>query len=112
MAKRGGPRSRGGPPPGAGGGIRPLRARAAAGRRGVHGGTKYAQPVRIDAPVMAGLEKLVPLAPLHQPHNLAVIRALMELAPELPQVACFDTAFHRTMSETAARFAPPRGSSG
>ncbi len=80
----------------------------AAGHRVVHGGASFAQPARIDAQALAGLEKLVPLAPLHQPHNLAAIRALMELAPDLPQVACFDTAFHRTMSETAARFALPR----
>jgi acetate kinase len=80
----------------------------AAGHRVVHGGTQFAQPARIDAPLLAALEKLAPLAPLHQPHNLAGIRALMALAPGLPQVACFDTAFHRTMSETAARFAIPR----
>ena len=53
-------------------------------------------PVRVDAAVVAALEKLVPLAPLHQPHNLAPIRALLERAPGLPQVACFDTAMHRT----------------
>jgi acetate kinase len=84
------------------------QALRAAGHRVVHGGTAFAQPVRIDEAVLDKLEKLAPLAPLHQPHNLAAMRALMALAPDLPQVACFDTAFHRTMSETAARFALPR----
>ena len=84
------------------------QALGAAGHRVVHGGTAFAQPVRIDEGVLAGLDGLVPLAPLHQPHNLAAIRALMALAPDLPQVACFDTALHRTMSETTARFAIPR----
>jgi acetate kinase len=66
------------------------------GHRVVHGGLDYAEPVRIDAGVVAALGELVPLAPLHQPHNLAPIRRLLDRAPELPQVACFDTAFHRT----------------
>ena len=69
----------------------------------------YAAPVRVDAAVVAQLEKLVPLAPLHQPHNLAPIRALLERAPELPQVACFDTAFHRTNPAVAQMFALPHG---
>src|SRR5262249_37946201 len=63
---------------------------------------------RIDARVLADLEQLIPLAPLHQPHNLALIRALQERRPEMPQVACFDTAFHRTQPEVAQAFALPR----
>jgi acetate kinase len=77
------------------------------GHRVVHGGFDYAAPVAVDASVAATLEKLVPLAPLHQPHNLAPIRRLLDRAPELPQVACFDTAFHRTNPELAQRFALP-----
>jgi acetate kinase len=81
---------------------------AAVGHRVVHGGVKYSEPVRLDAQVLADLEKLIPLAPLHQPHNLASIRVLHERRPELPQVACFDTAFHRTQPEVAQAFALPR----
>lgn len=77
------------------------------GHRVVHGGLNYSTPVVIDAEVVAALEQLAPLAPLHQPHNLAPIRRLREQAPELPQVACFDTAFHRTNPELAQRFALP-----
>lgn len=80
----------------------------AAGHRVVHGGADYIHPVRVDAAVLADLEKLIPLSPLHQPHNLAGIRALARLRPELPQVACFDTAFHRTLPPRARRFALPR----
>ncbi len=79
----------------------------AAGHRVVHGGLKFLAATRIDDAVMAELEKLVPLAPLHQPHNLAAIRALAELDPALPQVACFDTAFHRTQPPVAQMFALP-----
>ena len=79
-----------------------------AGHRVVHGGEHFAEPVLIDAGVLAQLESLVPLAPLHQPHNLAAIRALMSLQPALPQVACFDTAFHRTQDALAQHFALPR----
>jgi acetate kinase len=78
------------------------------GHRVVHGGLEFAQPVRVDASVVAALEKYVPLAPLHQPHNLAPIKALLERLPELPQVACFDTAFHRTQPPVAQAFALPR----
>ena len=78
------------------------------GHRVVHGGLEYSRPVRVDAKVLSALEKYVPLAPLHQPHNLAPIRALLERAPELPQVACFDTAFHRSQPEVAQAFALPR----
>ena len=78
------------------------------GHRVVHGGMEYSRPVRVDAKVLSALEKYVPLAPLHQPHNLAPIRALLERAPELPQVACFDTAFHRVQPEVAQAFALPK----
>ena len=80
----------------------------AAGHRVVHGGLVYDRAVRIDERVIANLEQLTPLAPLHQPHNLAAIRALAEVAPGLPQVACFDTAFHRTQPRVAQLFALPR----
>ncbi|TBW10229.1 acetate/propionate family kinase [Azotobacter chroococcum] len=79
----------------------------AVGHRVVHGGQAFSQPVRVDAEVLAKLEKFVPLAPLHQPHNLAPIRAVAERAPQLPQVACFDTAFHRRQPELAQLFALP-----
>jgi acetate kinase len=77
------------------------------GHRVVHGGLAYTQPVRVDAEVLKELETLVPLAPLHQPHNLAPIRRALERAPELPQVACFDTSFHRAQPEVAQMFALP-----
>jgi acetate kinase len=79
----------------------------AAGHRVVHGGTRYLQPARIDAAVLSYLETLIPLAPLHQPHNLAPIRALLAHSPQLPQVACFDTAFHRTLPDVEQAFALP-----
>lgn len=81
---------------------------AAAGHRVVHGGTRFAEPVRVDPDVLAALEELVPLAPLHQPHNLAGMRAVAAAAPDLPQVACFDTAFHHTQAPVAREFALPR----
>jgi acetate kinase len=81
---------------------------AAVGHRVVHGGINFAAPVRIDEDVMAELQKLCPLAPLHQPHNLAPIAAIAEVAPHIPQVACFDTAFHRNQPELAQLFALPR----
>ena len=68
---------------------------------------QYTQPVRVDEALLAALDRFVPLAPLHQPHNLAAIRAVMQRAPEVPQVACFDTAFHRTNPELAQMFALP-----
>ncbi len=83
------------------------RRLAAVGHRVVHGGTRYAAPVRVDAAVLAQLEALVPLAPLHQPHNLAAIRRLAELRPGLVQVACFDTAFHRGQAAVAQAYALP-----
>ncbi len=80
---------------------------AGVGHRVVHGGMQYTQPVRVDRAVVDALAKFVPLAPLHQPHNLAPIRLLLERQPGLPQVACFDTSFHRTNPDLAQRFALP-----
>lgn len=80
---------------------------AAVGHRVVHGGPNYDQPTRLNESVLLDLERLVPLAPLHQPHNLEPIRTLMERRPELPQVACFDTAFHRGHSAVADYYAIP-----
>jgi acetate kinase len=85
------------------GGVSPV----AIGHRVVHGGTRFGAPTLIDDAVIEYLERLVPLAPLHQPNNLAPIKALRARAPDLPQVACFDTAFHRTHPEIADRFAVP-----
>jgi len=83
-------------------------APSAAGHRVVHGGTRHAAPVRLDADVMLALEGLVPLAPAHQPQALACIRAVGETWPDLPQVACFDTAFHRTQARLAQLYPLPR----
>ena len=69
---------------------------AGVGHRVVHGGPEYSAPLLITPAAMTRLETYVPLAPLHQPHNLAAIRAVQEVQPDLPQVACFDTAFHRS----------------
>jgi acetate kinase len=80
---------------------------AAVGHRVVHGGTRFTAPVRIDTPTITALRELIPLAPLHQPHNVAAIEAVASALPNVPQVACFDTAFHATMPEVAARFALP-----
>jgi acetate kinase len=80
----------------------------AAGHRVVHGGSTFRAPMIVDGPVMRALEDLVPLAPLHQPHNLAAIRWLGLAHPTLPQVACFDTAFHAGRADAAMRFALPR----
>jgi len=80
----------------------------AVGHRIVHGGVAFNEPVRLDAQTMAELETLVPLAPLHQPHNLAAVKAAARMAPTLPQVACFDTAFHRVQPAVAQAFALPR----
>jgi len=74
----------------------------------VHGGRVFTAPVRLTAQIVQQLDALTPLAPLHQPHSLAPIRTLMALRPGLPQVACFDTAFHRTMPAVATRLALPR----
>jgi len=83
------------------------RRLAAIGHRVVHGGPNYASPQRVTLALLEELATLIPLAPLHQPHNLAPIRAAMERNPQLPQVACFDTAFHRTIPEVAQVFALP-----
>ena len=79
----------------------------AVGHRVVHGGTLFAEPTRVDAAVMQQLEAFVHLAPLHQPHNLEPIRSLLAERPDLPQVACFDTAFHRSQPPEAEMFALP-----
>ena len=79
----------------------------AVGHRVVHGGPDYDRPVLIDHGVVARLERFVALAPLHQPHNLAPIRSLLANFPALPQVACFDTAFHRTHDAVADYYAIP-----
>src|SRR4051812_24227628 len=80
---------------------------AAVGHRVVHGGPVYDQPVRITHVVAEQLEKYISLAPLHQPNNLAPIRTLLARRPELPQVACFDTSFHRAHPAVADHFALP-----
>lgn len=80
----------------------------AAGHRVVHGGRRFHQPVRVDDQVLSELDALVPLARLHQPHNLAAIRAVKRRAPSMPQVACFDTSFHQTQPPVAQQFALPR----
>jgi acetate kinase len=80
----------------------------AAGHRIVHGGPHYFQPTVLDAKVLAELEASVPLAPLHLPHNLAPIRALAQLYPQLPQIGCFDTGFHATMPRIEKLFGLPR----
>ena len=77
------------------------------GHRVVHGGPQHARPERITPQLLDELQAFVPLAPLHQPHNLAPIRILLDEMPELPQVACFDTAFHRSNPDVAQRFALP-----
>jgi acetate kinase len=79
----------------------------AVGHRVVHGGPDHAAPVLVDDALLEQLEALVPLAPLHQPNNLAPIRSIRARRPGLPQVACFDTAFHRGHPELADRYAIP-----
>jgi acetate kinase len=83
------------------------RRLAALGHRVVHGGLHHSRPARVTPELLAELEALVPLAPLHEPHNLAPIKMALHLNPELPQVACFDTAFHRTAPEVEQAFALP-----
>ena len=79
------------------------------GHRVVHGGLEFMAPTRLNAEVLTRLERYVPLAPLHQPHNLAAIRVMLERLPHVPAIACFDTAFHRSIPEVAQLFAlPPR----
>jgi acetate kinase len=81
---------------------------AAVGHRIVHGGTRFVGPVRIDDEAVAAMTALVPLAPLHQPHNIAGVRAARRAFERIPQVACFDTAFHASQPELNRRFALPR----
>ncbi len=78
-----------------------------AGHRVVHGGTRFSGPALVDSAVVMEIEALSALAPSHQPHNLAGIRALARALPRLPQVACFDTAFHRTVPEVRQLMALP-----
>ena len=80
---------------------------AAIGHRVVHGGLEFSRPTLLDDEVIEKLERLVPLVPLHQPHNLAAIRAVRSLRPDLPQVASFDTAFHRGRAPVTERFGLP-----
>lgn len=79
----------------------------AVGHRVVHGGPTYDRPVLVDHGVVARLERLEPLAPLHQPHNLAPMKSILANFPALPQVACFDTAFHRDHEAVADYYALP-----
>ncbi|WP_417596745.1 acetate/propionate family kinase [Oceanospirillum sp.] len=78
------------------------------GHRVVHGGDFYSEPVVVTDDVLDKLETLIPLAPLHQPYNLKLIQVCQDLLPGLPQVACFDTAFHSTIPDVARNFAIPR----
>jgi acetate kinase len=79
------------------------------GHRVVHGGLEFMAPTRVDAETLRRLERYIPLAPLHQPHNLAAIGLMLQRLPDVPEMACFDTAFHRTIPEVAQLFAlPPR----
>jgi acetate kinase len=79
----------------------------AVGHRVVHGGPDYSEPILIDDAVLERLQAFAPLAPLHQPNNLGPIRTLRQRQPQLPQIACFDTAFHRGHPEVADRYALP-----
>jgi acetate kinase len=88
-----------------------MRVRAV-GHRIVHGGVRYSGPQRLDGAVLDELEKLIPLAPLHLPHNLAPVRAVLALAPQVPQVGCFDTAFHTGQPALAQAFALPPSITG
>lgn len=80
----------------------------AAGHRVVHGGLHHTGPARVSHKLLAELEALIPLAPMHQPHSLAAIVSVAMALPDLPQIACFDTSFHRTMPRLAQIFALPR----
>ena len=80
----------------------------AVGHRVVHGGMQHVAPVRVDRAILQQLTTLDPLAPLHQPHNLAAIERLLQAYPDVPQIACFDTAFHANWPDHARRFALPR----
>jgi acetate kinase len=80
----------------------------AVGHRVVHGGEQFAAPILVDDAILDQLDKLAPLAPLHQPHNLAPIRVIRRVSPDLAQVACFDTAFHRAQPSVSQLYALPR----
>ncbi len=80
----------------------------AVGHRIVHGGGEYTQPTRLDEAVLSKLDRYSPLAPLHQPHNLAAVRAAMAARPGLLQAGAFDTAFHASLAPVATRFGLPR----
>jgi acetate kinase len=80
----------------------------AIGHRLVHGGNLFRTPVRVDKAILEKLEALFPMAPLHQPHNIRGIKILSSVFPDLPQIACFDTAFHYTRPQVAQWFALPR----
>jgi acetate kinase len=80
----------------------------AVGHRVVHGGLEYTKPIVVNDHILDDLEKFVPLAPLHQPHNLAPIRVIAKRNPGMPQVACFDTSFHTSIPAVAQAFALPR----
>ncbi len=86
---------------------RDFGAATAVGHRIVHGGRAFSAPVVLDLDKLAAIEALAPLAPLHQPHNTMPVRAIAQLRPGLPQVACFDTAFHRTQPELNRRLPLP-----
>ncbi len=85
-----------------------LGALRAVVHRVVHGGELFREAVQVDAAVLEKLRSLQPLAPLHQPHNIAGIDAFMRFFPQLPQIACFDTAFHASLPEVEYRFALPQ----
>lgn len=84
------------------------RSLAAVGHRIVHGGATYLQPLLLTDAITTDLARFIPLAPLHQPHNLAAVRAMRKLRPDVAQVGCFDTAFHHSMDATVTRLALPR----
>lgn len=85
-----------------------LEAAAAVGHRVVHGGPDFSAPRRVDGTLLAALHRLVPLAPLHLPSEIAIIEAIAQERSDVAQVACFDTAFHRRMPESAQRLPLPR----
>lgn len=80
----------------------------AVGHRVVHGGLRYTKPTLVNDVILTDLEEFNPLAPLHQPHNLAAIRVLKKRSPDIPQVACFDTSFHTSIPAVAQAFGLPR----
>ena len=86
----------------------PAHQITAVGHRVVHGGARFDSPAIVDAQTLSELEALIPLAPLHQPHNIAAIKAVAERTPAIPQVACFDTAFHAALPTVAQLLPLPR----